>query len=49
MGVEGKDKAKALEAGAFALSGQLGRAVMRLRTAWMTDSMRVSGRGMAEP
>ena len=33
MGVEGKDKAKALEAGAFALSGQLGRAVMRLRKA----------------
>ena len=31
MGVEGKDKAKALEAGAAALSGQLGRAVQRLR------------------
>src|SRR6202050_240133 len=31
MGVEGKDKAKALEAGAAALSGQLGRAVLRLR------------------
>jgi XRE family transcriptional regulator, regulator of sulfur utilization len=31
MGVEGKDKAKALEAGAAALSGQLGRTVQRLR------------------
>jgi transcriptional regulator with XRE-family HTH domain len=31
MGVEGKDKAKALEAGAAALSGQLGRAVLKLR------------------
>ncbi|HEV3042992.1 MAG TPA: XRE family transcriptional regulator [Roseiarcus sp.] len=31
MGVEGKDRAKALEAGAAALSGQLGRAVQRLR------------------
>ena len=33
MGVEGKDKAKALEAGALALSGQLGRTVMKLRKA----------------
>jgi transcriptional regulator with XRE-family HTH domain len=33
MGVEGKDKAKALEAGAVALSGQLGRTVARLRKA----------------
>jgi XRE family transcriptional regulator, regulator of sulfur utilization len=31
MGVEGKDKAKVLEAGAAALSGQLGRTVQRLR------------------
>jgi DNA-binding XRE family transcriptional regulator len=31
MGVEGKDKAKALEAGAAAASGQLGRAVLRMR------------------
>ena len=31
MGVEGKERAKALEAGAHAVSGQLGRAVMRLR------------------
>src|SRR5271169_6001555 len=34
MGVEGKDKAKALEAGAMALSGQLGRTVQRLRKAY---------------
>ena len=33
MGVEGKDKVKALEAGALALSGQLGRTVARLRKA----------------
>jgi hypothetical protein len=25
------------------------RALMRVRTVWMTDSMRVSGRGMVEP
>ena len=31
MGVEGKDKAKVLEAGAAALSGQLGRTVRELR------------------
>ena len=31
MGVEGKDKAKVLEAGASALAGQLGRTVARLR------------------
>jgi transcriptional regulator with XRE-family HTH domain len=31
MGVEGRDKAKALEAGAVALSGHLGRTVQRLR------------------
>ncbi len=34
MGVEGRDKAKALEAGAVALSGQLGRTVQRLRKAY---------------
>ena len=33
MGVEGKDRVKALEAGAAALSGQLGRTVQRLRKA----------------
>lgn len=33
MGVEGKDRAKALEAGASAISGQLGRTVSRLRKA----------------
>ena len=31
MGVEGKDKAKVLEAGAAALSNQLGRTVLKLR------------------
>lgn len=34
MGVEGRDKAKALEAGASALSGQLGKTVQRLRKAY---------------
>ncbi len=34
MGVEGKDKAKVLEAGAMALSGQLGKSVQRLRKAY---------------
>jgi transcriptional regulator with XRE-family HTH domain len=34
MGVEGKDKAKAIEAGAVALSGQLGKTVQRLRKAY---------------
>jgi transcriptional regulator with XRE-family HTH domain len=33
MGVEGRDKQKALEAGALALSGQLGRTIQRLRKA----------------
>jgi XRE family transcriptional regulator, regulator of sulfur utilization len=33
MGVEGKDKARVLEAGAVALTGQLGKAVQRLRKA----------------
>lgn len=34
MGVEGRDKQKALEAGAQAVSGQLGRTVQRLRKAY---------------
>ncbi len=34
MGVEGKDKQKALEAGALGVSGQLGRTVQRLRKAY---------------
>ena len=34
MGIEGRDKAKALEVGALALSGQLGRTVQRLRKAY---------------
>lgn len=33
MGIEGRDKAKALEAGALAVSGQLGKTVQRLRKA----------------
>jgi transcriptional regulator with XRE-family HTH domain len=34
MGIEGRDKAKALESGALALSGQLGKTVLRLRKAY---------------
>ena len=34
MGVEGKDRAKVLEAGAASLSNQLGRAVQRLRKSY---------------
>lgn len=34
MGVEGKDKAKVLEAGAALLSGQLGHTVLRLRKSY---------------
>jgi transcriptional regulator with XRE-family HTH domain len=34
MGVEGRDKAKVLEAGAIAVSGQLGKTVQRLRKAY---------------
>ena len=34
MGIEGRDKAKALEAGALALSGHLGKTVQRLRKAY---------------
>ncbi|MDP3068616.1 MAG: XRE family transcriptional regulator, partial [Methylocystis sp.] len=34
MGVEGQDKQKMLQAGALALSGQLGATVQRLRKAY---------------
>jgi XRE family transcriptional regulator, regulator of sulfur utilization len=34
MGIEGRDKVKAIEAGALALSGQLGKTVQRLRKAY---------------
>ncbi len=34
MGIEGRDKAKALEAGAVSVSGQLGKTVLRLRKAY---------------
>ncbi len=34
MGVEGKDRQKALEAGAMVVSGQLGRTIQRLRKAY---------------
>jgi transcriptional regulator with XRE-family HTH domain len=34
MGIEGRDKLKALDAGAVALSGQLGKTVQRLRKAY---------------
>jgi transcriptional regulator with XRE-family HTH domain len=34
MGVEGRDKVKVLEAGALAISGQLGQTVQRLRKAY---------------
>ena len=34
MGIEGRDKPKAIEAGALALSGQLGKTVQRLRKAY---------------
>ena len=34
MGIEGRDKAKALESGALALSGHLGKTVQRLRKAY---------------
>ena len=34
MGVEGRDKAKALDAGAQVISGQLGKTVQRLRKAY---------------
>jgi transcriptional regulator with XRE-family HTH domain len=34
MGIEGRDRVKTLEAGAHALTGQLGRAIQRLRKAY---------------
>ncbi len=34
MGIEGRDKAKALEAGAVSVSGQLGKTVLRLRKSY---------------
>jgi transcriptional regulator with XRE-family HTH domain len=34
MGIEGKDRAKALEAGAQAVSGHLGRSILKLRKAY---------------
>lgn len=34
MGIEGKDRAKAIEAGAHILSGQLGKTIQRLRKAY---------------
>ncbi|HEY8580430.1 MAG TPA: helix-turn-helix transcriptional regulator, partial [Beijerinckiaceae bacterium] len=34
MGIEGRDRAKTLEAGAHALSGQLGKTIQRLRKAY---------------
>lgn len=34
MGIEGRDRAKVLEAGALAVSGQLGKTVQRLRKAY---------------
>lgn len=34
MGVEGKDKARVLDSGAHALSGQLGKTIQRLRKAY---------------
>jgi len=46
MGVEGKDKAKVLEAGASALSNQLGRTVLKLRKGYglsLTDLSTQSG------
>ncbi len=43
MGIEGQDKAKALEAGALALSGHLGRTVQRLRKAYNLSLSELSG------
>ena len=34
MGVEGRDRVKTMEAGAHAVTGQLGRTVQRLRKAY---------------
>jgi XRE family transcriptional regulator, regulator of sulfur utilization len=43
MGVEGKDKVKALEAGAVALSGQLGKTIQRLRKAYNLSLSELAG------
>ena len=43
MGIEGKGKAQALEAGALALSGQLGKTVQRLRKAYNLSLSELSG------
>ena len=43
MGVEGKDKAKVLEAGAVSVSNQLGRAVQRLRRSFGLSLAELSG------
>ncbi len=43
MGVEGKDKIKALDAGAVALSGQLGKTVQRLRKTYNLSLSELSG------
>src|ERR1700735_580625 len=42
MGVEGRDRVKALEAGAQALSGQLGKTVQRLRKAYSLSLSQLS-------
>ena len=44
MGVEGKDRAKVLEAGVASLSNQLGRAVQRLRKSFGLSLAELSGR-----
>jgi transcriptional regulator with XRE-family HTH domain len=43
MGVEGKDKVKVLEAGAVALSGQLGKTIQRLRKAYNLSLSELAG------
>jgi transcriptional regulator with XRE-family HTH domain len=43
MGVEGRDKAKTLDTGAAALSGQLGKTVQRLRKAYNLSLSELSG------
>jgi transcriptional regulator with XRE-family HTH domain len=43
MGIEGKDKVKVLEAGAVALSGQLGKTIQRLRKAYNLSLSELAG------
>jgi XRE family transcriptional regulator, regulator of sulfur utilization len=43
MGVEGKDKVKVLEAGAVALSGQLGKTIQRLRKGYNLSLSELAG------